>query len=215
MNTILPAIIPESLEHLRNSIGVLKGKAPAFQIDIVDGAFVPFRSWPYKGSGSIMLLRKYALQYEIEVDLMIEKPEEVIPEYLAAGVGRVVVHLESVADSKKLFREHKERGYMLGLSIRNDTPLETLLEAIPYAEYVQLMGIREIGSQGQPFDTEVLERIRAIRGEFLNLEISIDGSVNRETLPQLRDAGANRFIAGSAIMKADDPVGAYEALCAL
>jgi ribulose-phosphate 3-epimerase len=77
------------------------------------------------------------------------------------------------------------------------------------------MGIHNIGSQGQPFDTEVLERIKELKNLFPELTISIDGSVNEKTIPLLRAAGADRFVSGSAILNTEDPVAAYERLSRL
>jgi pentose-5-phosphate-3-epimerase len=77
------------------------------------------------------------------------------------------------------------------------------------------MGIKHIGSQGQPFDERVLERVAKLRALYPSRTISIDGSVNRETLPQLKAAGADRFVSGSAILNQPDPVLAYTELTLL
>jgi ribulose-phosphate 3-epimerase len=77
------------------------------------------------------------------------------------------------------------------------------------------MGIHDIGSQGQPFDTEVLERIKHLKNLFPELIISIDGSVNEKTIPLLLEAGADRFVSGSAILNDENPKSAYERLSAL
>jgi ribulose-phosphate 3-epimerase len=215
MNTIVPAIIPTSFDHLRETYEVVKSFARELQIDVVDGRFVPFTSWPYRGSGSVMLLREFAEHMILEVDLMIASPEDALPLYVDAGVQKVVVHLESVTDLERILGHRSSHDYELGFSIRNDTPLEVLTDVIHEADYVQLMGIRDIGSQGQQFDREVLTRIRVLRTSYPELTISIDGSVNRETLPLLRNEGANRFVSGSAILGADEPSSAYELLTAL
>lgn len=215
MERIIPAIIPQSIDHLRDVFATIVPPAHEVQIDIVDGKFVPFTSWPYRGSGSVMLLRRFAENAVIEVDLMIESPETAIPLYVKAGAQKVVVHLETVRDFKEIIAHRDANGYELGVSVSNTTSLEVLLSVCKHVEYVQLMGIRTIGSQGQPFDTEVLERIARLKSEFPELTVSIDGSVNEVTLPQLRAAGADRFVSGSAILSADDPVAAYEKLTLL
>ncbi len=212
MNSIIPAIIPQSFDHLRDAFHVLQGNVEEIQIDIVDGSFVPFTSWPYRGSGSVMLIREYTDRYQIEVDLMVENPEQALPLYVDAGARKIVVHIESVTDLETIYAHHRAHEYQLGLSIGNDTPLEVLKKELSHADYVQLMGIRNIGTQGQPFDTAVLDRIAELRTSYPDLIISIDGSVNAESLPLLRAAGANRFVAGSAIFSATDPVEAYRSL---
>ena len=80
---------------------------------------------------------------------------------------------------------------------------------------VQLMGIAEIGKQAQPFDSSVLDKIRIVHESFPEKMISIDGSVNPETIQKLAAAGANRFVAGSAIVGQPDEVLAYQKLAAL
>lgn len=215
MHTVIPAVIPQSLDHLREALMTAGAFTNEVQVDIVDGHFVPFTSWPYRGSGSVMLLREYTEDFLIEVDLMIETPEIAVPLYVDAGVGKVVIHLESVTDLEAIREHQRTHEYVLGLSILNDTPLERLTDVLQSGDYVQLMGIRDIGTQGQPFDTRVLERIHILRANYPDLLISIDGSVNAETLPRLKTAGANRFVSGSAIFGAADPSAAYQTMCAL
>ncbi len=205
MKQIIPAIIPESLSHLESTLEQIQSFAEEIQIDIVDGEFVPFKSWPYRQRSEIDEIAELIALLHVEVDLMIQNPEEVIGAYVESGVKDVVVHLESTTNFQKILSLKNELGFRLGLSINNDSPLEMLLEHIQYADYVQLMGIAQIGSQGQPFDERVLERVREIRRQYPSLTISIDGSVNKNTIPQLRDAGANRFVSGSAILKSDNP----------
>lgn len=211
-NHIVPAIIPTSFDHLDESLRIVEPFTTEVQVDIVDGAFVPFRSWPYVGSGSIQLLSRYTDTFQIEVDLMIMSPEDAVPLYVAAGVTGVVVHLESTRRIETILAHHDEHTYALGLSINNDTPIGALMTLIPRVDYVQLMGIAHIGSQGQPFDVRVLDRVREIRSMYPDIIISIDGSVNKDTLPRLIDAGATRFVSGSAIFHVDDPEAAYRTL---
>jgi ribulose-phosphate 3-epimerase len=209
MNTVVPAVIPQSFDHLRDAIVSIESCAPEVQIDIVDGKFVPFTSWPYRGSGSVMLLRECTEDMTIEVDLMIEHPEKAIPLYAQAGVRKIVVHLESVTDLNLIRELQAKYGFTLGLSILNDTPLSKITDTLKEGDYVQLMGIKDIGSQGQPFDERVLERVATLRLAHPELTISIDGSVNPETLPRLKASGANRFVSGSAILGQPDPTAAY------
>jgi len=215
MERIIPAIIPQSLDHVRDMLDMVVPPAREIQIDIVDGKFVPFTSWPYRSSGSVMLLREFTDSTIVEVDLMIHMPEKAIPLYIQAGVQKVVVHLETIHDFDEILKHRDSLGFELGFAISNTTPLEMLTSTCSNAEYVQLMGIHDIGSQGQPFDIEVLERIKKLKEKFPELIISIDGSVNAETLPLLIEAGADRFVAGSAIFGNDNPAQAYANLSAL
>lgn len=200
---IIPAIIPRSALHLRKAIARLKDIASEIQIDIVDDVFVPE-------------MLETALSYEL--DFMIAHPFETLPVWLAQHPRSVVLHIESFATDAdvvraiRLVRAEKSNAVVATL---NDTPLKRLLSLVPYCDGVQCMGIAEIGTQGNPFDTRVLARIQTIRNEHPELSISVDGSVNKDTILALKSAGANRFVVGSAIFDSDDPVRAYAELCVL
>ncbi len=215
MSPIVPAVIPTSSKDIARTIELVTPFTHEVQIDIVDGIFVPFTSWPYGMEASIADLERYTKEYIVEVDLMLMEPERVILEYVNAGARMVVVHLESVHDLASIVALRKERDFKLGFSINNDTPLSVLTDVIHDADYVQLMGIAHIGSQGQPFDERVLERITALRQMFPTLLISIDGSVNAETVGRLGHAGADRCVSGSAILKQEHPEEAFNALVSL
>lgn len=212
MNTIIPAIIPQSYQHLEKALRRVETFTRTVQIDIVDGVFVPFISWPYHEGDSISELAQHGKEFQIEVDLMIKNPERVILEYVKAGVKRVIVHLESTEELQDICAYHHKHDFELGLSINNGTELSELTRHIDEVDFVQLMGIAQIGSQGQTFDPRVLERINTIRSAYPDLVISIDGSVNSETLPLLKKAGATRFVSGSAILSASDPARAFKEL---
>lgn len=212
MSHIIPAIIPDSIVDLGAALERVAPFAREVQVDIVDGSFVPFRSWPYQNETPILELQQFTSRFDIEVDLMIDMPERVITQYADAGVKRIVVHMESTKHICDIIEHYAAHSYSLGLSITNDTSIRMLSEYIPYVDFVQLMGIRHIGSQGQPFDDAVLSRITELRDAFPSLQISIDGSVNKDTLSKLREAGANRFVAGSAIFGANDPERAFREL---
>lgn len=215
MNRIVPAIIPESLEHLRETLALVKPFTREVQVDVVDGQFVPFTSWPYLPGASIGDLALFTPTFTIEVDLMIQRPEEVIPAYRRAGVRKVVVHVESTENLPRVFTQRRELGFELGLSVGNDTPLSAITDHWGSFDYVQLMGIAKIGSQGQPFDERVLGRIAELRNRYPDLIVSIDGSVNGETLPRLIGAGASRCVSGSAVLRAENPQATYTAFTKL
>lgn len=214
--TIIPAVIPQSEAHLKDTLTTLAQFSKEVQVDIVDGVFVPGISWPYSEDGNLQPLSQFTETMDIEIDLMVKDPELVMRGYLETGVRRVVVHLESVTDLGPIVALKREFDFALGFSIGNDTPLEVLESVIGYADYVQVMGIASIGSQGQPFDERVLERIRTIVGmHFATLPVSIDGSVNTETLSRVIEAGVDRVVVGSAILHAPNPRAAYEDLVSI
>lgn len=208
---IIPAIIPKSLVDLEATIKSV-GFAKIIQIDVVDGKFVPFISWPYETEENVNEA-KFALDgYEVEVDLMVEDPLNAAEEWLSIGARRIIFHLESLNDIQQAINLVHSKNAEVYLALNNDTNLERIYGVINNIDGVQLMGIAEIGTQGQPFDSRVLERIATLRALFPDLLISVDGGVSKETIAELKKAGAKHFVSGSAILKADEPRAAYQEL---
>lgn len=148
----------------------------------------------------------------VEVDLMVKNPVSHGRDWLLSGASRLIFHLESVSDFKTAVLLRKEFDFSLGISISNQTPLESLYEHIDDVDFVQLMGIEHIGSQGEPFYEDVLQKIVALRHLFPKITISVDGGINESNLEALKKAGANRFVIGSNILKAKNPENQYEKL---
>lgn len=214
ISRIIPAIIPESLTHLRTMLDRVPF-APAVQVDVIDGIFAPQVSWPYgegERAGDPMDVKADFSLFEIEIDLMVEKPEAHLDRWVSAGAQRIVVHIESTEYMDDIVTHADVHGYTLGIAFDDDTALDVVVPYLSRVGFVQCMGIDVVGAQGEPFEPRVLENIRALHTQFPNLLIQVDGSVNMETIVLLRDAGASRFIAGSAIMKAEHPQEAYEQL---
>lgn len=218
MVEIVPAVIPTSLAHLREVAERVRGFASVFQIDVTDGVFAGVASWPYgtgEAAGSPADIADIAAAFSVEVDLMIDDPTSQIEAWARAGVKRVVIHFESTADPASALSTAKALGLEAGLAFDDDTPISMLTPLFADVDFVQCMGIDKVGTQGEPFEPRVLENIRAIHSAFPDLPIGVDGSVNESTLPALLHAGATRFVAGSAIVSADDPHKAYERLLTL
>lgn len=210
---VVPAIIPDTALAVRTH-GAALGFSLELHLDVVDGIFVPFSSWPYNPAGDPAEVRTTTDRFTLEVDLMVEKPLLAAERWVAAGADMLVFHVETTP--LPAFIAFAEQAKVsVGVSALSDTPDATLWPYLAHADYVQVMGIAQIGSQGQPFDPRALTRIAAVKRDFPNLTISVDGSVNRETIPLLREAGVDRLIVGSAIVKAPDPAVAHFELSAL
>ncbi len=195
---IIPALLPKNQTELSTKVKKLLGLVTHVQVDVCDGIFVPSKT-QFQNLTSME-------EIEYELDLMIDKPERMIQDYIEMQPARIIVHLESVSDHVNLFLAlEKIRGIIeVGLSISNDTPNHVLEKYIEDCDFIQLMGIAKIGSQGQPFDDRVLEKISYFHAQYPGMTISIDGSVNEGTIRRLADAGATRFVAGSAVFNDGD-----------
>lgn len=212
MIEIIPAIMPESYEDLVEKVNLFVGVVPLVQLDIMDGKFVPERTWPYplgrEPHFDAIVAEEEGMpaweDIDFEVDLMIENPELMVPKWVSAGVRRIIVHVESMKDFEAIRASVPTGLIELGLAINTTTPLSALDPYLDRVDFIQCMGIAQIGFQGEAFDERVLDHVRALRATHPKMPISIDGSVNFETARLLVDAGATRLVSGSAILEADD-----------
>ena len=212
---IIPAVMPSSFADLREKLSRVVGAAPLVQIDVMDGKFVPSRSWPYgkhDDNFEKILAEEEGMPYweemEFEIDLMVSDVAEKIEEWIKTGAMRFILHVESLPDALATLKAIRdEYGYPrdsifspeLGLAINPDTPNSALEPLLAEADFVQFMGISKIGYQGQPFDQRVIEKIRQFRAAHPDISISVDGGVSVETAGALAEAGANRLVSGSAV----------------
>ena len=213
--SIVPSLPAQSYGELTMLLDALQGISDGFQIDIVDGKFVPLISWPFTEKdpiASLEQLKVYAEQYELEIDCMVMNPEQYLDTFVEVGFQRVIIHYGSTDAYDEIFAHSKKHGYKLGIAGTNDIPIEDLISSFEKVDFVQIMGIARVGEQGQPFDKRTLETVAKLRDLYPELEIAVDGSVNEETIPRLLAAGVNRFAPGSAIAKARDPVNSYKHL---
>jgi ribulose-phosphate 3-epimerase len=195
-------------------------------VDICDGQFTPAPSWPYKkhdtNFDSITKEDRglpFWEEVEYEFDLMVNKPEDVVEKYVAAGATRIVLHAESKGDIAGAI-EKLEGKVEIGLALNIDTPLDALE---PYSDKlqegkvqcIQLMGIDNVGFQGQVFDKKVIAIIKEVKEKYPNLPIQIDGGVNLDTAPLLKAAGAGRLVIGSAIFESENVIEVIEEFMAI
>jgi len=232
MGIIVPALIPVSREDLEAKLRKLEGVCEEVQIDIVDGVFASPASWPYiqdHAEPSRMLAEGLmfpgADTFKIEVDLMSQDPESMSGTWIGLGAVRLTIHAESTRylarflENTKILYGH-DAGFApdllsIGLAIGGDTDLALIEKYLDRVEYVQFMGIRKIGRQGEPFDPRVIARIKAFRKKYPNVRVQVDGGITLSNAPQLLEAGVSRLVVGSAIWKQEDPVAAYQELAAL
>lgn len=203
---IIPAILPKNQTELVTKSKQLVGLVSYVQIDVCDKKFVPTKT--------VFHELPYLENIEYELDLMIDQPELTIGQYIEMQPARIIIHLESVKDFVKLFFALESiKGIIeIGFSISNDTDDVLLEQFIEDCDFIQVMGIAKIGSQGQPFDERCLERISYFHRKYPDMPMSVDGAVNSDTIKRLIDAGATRFVAGSAVFDTKDIAGNIEKL---
>lgn len=213
---IIPAILPMDFAELSEKIALVKDQTKTVQVDICDGQFVPNATWPYRkkdDSFERILHEEEGLpgwdSLDYEFDLMVNRPEEIVDEWLRADAARLVVHAEAAGDIAAALV--KLTGAVeIGLAFGMETPFDLLDLHHERVQFVQLMGIDNVGFQHQAFDDKVIERVKQVRLKYPLLPISVDGGVSLETAPKLVAAGADRLVVGSAIFNSDNYVEAIQ-----
>ena len=207
---IIPAILPLDFSELQEKIELIKGLTKTVQIDVCDGQFVPNATWPYRkkdASFERIISEEEGMPgwetLNYEFDLMVNKPEEIVDEWIRAGASRLILHAEAKGDIAAALI--KLTGAVeIGMAFAIDTPFDLLDLHHERIQFVQLMGIDNVGFQHQAFDEKVLGRIKQVRLKYPGLPISIDGGVSLNNALQLVEAGANRLVVGSAIFDSDN-----------
>jgi ribulose-phosphate 3-epimerase len=222
MTEVIPAILVESFEELRERLAKVANLVNVVQIDICDGKFVSHASWPLselrsdRSTDAIdkILNEEEGLPFwdsiDFEFDLMVLNAHLQFELFTRLGAKRIIFHLEAEGEIIK-FKEFLEgldmylrESVQIGVAINTTTPITDLDPIISNIDFVQCMGIEHIGQQGEPFDERVLDQIKGLRSSYPELIISVDGSVNEFTAPQLVEAGANRLVVGSALISSLD-----------
>jgi len=216
---IIPAILPKDFAELCEQVDLVKGLVKTVQIDVCDGQFTPQPSWPYRkpdDSFDKIIHEEEGMpawkELDYEIDLMINyKSPEQIQNWIMAGATRLVIHAESKGDLDEAFRVAGIQETGIALDI--ETPLDVI--GSPRCQnpdmcikFVQLMGIDQIGFQGQAFDDKVIARVKEVKVMYPHLLVSIDGGVTLENAPKLIAVGADRLVIGSAIFQSDNPIDA-------
>src|SRR3989338_2174995 len=214
MTEIIPAILPKDYEDLKNRIALVRHLVSVVQIDLCDGKFVRSRTWPFDLAQGEPFLDEYFSRIlneqeglpfwediDFEIDLMVADAVQNFDLYMKLGPRRIIFHVEAVGELEN-FKNFLEGIDMyvrdvveIGVAINPDTSLETLFPLIPHIDFVQCMGIAQIGYQGEPFDERVLANIKTLKEKFSDVVVSVDGGVNLATGARLAEAGVDRLVA--------------------
>ena len=225
MGLVVPAVLPSSRADLDEKLSLL-AKIPSvsrMQIDVVDGQFASPASWPYSAPVELSTMvasgeklpRLDVIEYEI--DLMCIDAERAAGAWLALGASRFTLHTENISDLPALLATVRQRcGIVsIGLAISLASDLSRIEPCLDNVEYVQCMGIAQIGRQGESFDEHVLEQVRALRARHTEIALQVDGGITFEHAKELVALGVTNLVIGSAILRANDPsaaVAEFEAL---
>ena len=210
---INPSILSADFANLERDLAAI-ATADFAHVDVMDQHFVPNLTI------GLPVVRRLAQVSPVPLDvhLMVDDADRWAPEYAAAGAASVTFHAEATQAPVRLARSLRSAGVRAGVAIRPATPVEPLLDLLDEFDMILVMTV-EPGFGGQSFIDGTLPKIRrarqAIRAARATTWVQVDGGVSRQTIGRIAAAGADVFVAGSAVYAAGDPAAEIAALRAL
>ncbi|MBS4203830.1 ribulose-phosphate 3-epimerase [Lederbergia citrea] len=207
---IAPSILAADFSKLADEIKEVElGGADYIHIDIMDGHFVPNITM----GPMIVEAVKKVTSLPLDVHLMIKNPEQYVKAFADAGADFITVHIEADPHIHRTLQEIRRLGAKPGVVLNPGTPTSTITSVLEEVDMILLMTVNP-GFGGQSFIDAVLPKIREVKDmvelKQLNIEIEVDGGINAETANMCKDAGANVFVAGSAIFNNQDRQAAIQ-----
>ncbi|MBO3102684.1 ribulose-phosphate 3-epimerase [Cellulomonas fengjieae] len=207
---INPSILSADFVNLERDLRAI-ATADFVHVDVMDNHFVPNLTL---GLPVVTRIAEVS-PLPLDVHLMIEDADRWAPEYAAAGAASVTFHAEATQAPVRLARELRSRGIRAGIALRPASPVEPLLDLLPEFDMLLVMTV-EPGFGGQSFIEGTLPKIRRARAALdesgAATWIQVDGGVSRDTIGRIAQAGANVFVAGSAVYGAPDVAAEIAAL---
>ena len=204
---IAPSILNANFNDLENEIAKVSATADQIHLDIMDNKFVPNFTFDIKRAFEIIGFSKLP----VDAHLMIEDPDSIAPRYAQNGCNFVTFHLEAVSNVLQTISDIKSNGAKVGIAIK---PATKFTEVEPFIEKIDMLLIMTVepGFGGQSFMHDQMHKVVAARKRINQILeprplLQVDGGVSLETIAKAAVAGANCFVAGSAVYKSSDPAG--------
>ncbi len=207
---LAPSILAADFSRLGEQVRqVEQAGVKWLHIDIMDGQFVPTISM---GVPVVASLRKVSSLF-FDVHIMAQEPAHLVKEFVQAGADMITVHAEACVHLDRTLRLIREQGCQAGIALNPATPVENLEHVLELADMVLIMTVNP-GFGGQKYISYCTEKIRRLRRlaaeKKTGLHIEVDGGINRTTIHEVLEAGANIIVAGSAVFNGDIEANARE-----
>jgi ribulose-phosphate 3-epimerase len=212
MTIVAPSILSADFARLGEQIAQAeRGGAGVIHVDVMDGHFVPNLTI---GPVVVKAVRR-ATKLPIDCHLMIESADRYVDAFVDAGASWISVHVEALPHLHRTVAHLRSRGVRAGVVLNPSTPIGSLEEILPDADYVLLMSVNP-GFGGQSFIPASVDKIRRLKqlitARGLKTQIEVDGGVDARNIRTLVDAGGEIFVAGSAVFDGQDPEAAVRRL---
>lgn len=206
---VAPSILSADFSHLGHEIArVMDAGARLIHFDVMDGHFVPPITVGPLVCAAISE-QVHASGGALDVHLMIERPEQQIEEFAAAGADCITIHSEATPHANRTLSAIRDLGCLAGLALNPGTPVEAVEELGGAVDLVLCMTVNP-GWGGQEFIAASPDKVERLRSIVPEVVIEVDGGISPATAGEIASAGADLFVAGSAIFGADDPSRAYQ-----
>jgi ribulose-phosphate 3-epimerase len=206
---VLPALLFCDFGHLAGEVQKLEAAgARALHLDVMDGHFVPNITY---GVPILEAVRR-ATQLPLDIHMMISEPARYVDQLRAAGADNMTFHIEAVDNPRPLLQQIRSLGASVGVALNPETPLSAIEGCLDACDLVLVMSVSP-GFGGQKFEPVALEKLEHLRQRVgPDVLLAVDGGVNEATIGKCSAAGADLFVAGSAVFKTPDYAQSIPAL---
>ena len=206
---LTPSILNADFTRLDEEIQKISGASDLLHLDVMDNIFVPNFTFDFQAAEKI--ISKCPLP--VDAHLMVASVDGVAISYAEAGCASVTIHVEACSDIRQTLQGIKKCGARAAIAVKPNTSITDYSEFFDLIDMVLIMTV-EPGFGGQKFMTEMMEKVSKARSLIGSRDIwlQVDGGISLETIEIARDAGADTFVAGSAVFNSPDPAGMINSL---
>lgn len=206
---ITPSILNADFKHLEKEIAQISSVSDLIHLDVMDNIFVPNFTFDFETASEIIK----GCPIGVDAHLMVADVDQIAPLYAQVGCASVTIHAEAAKNIGQTLRVIRSEGARSGLALKPNTPLTNYEEFTDLVDMFLIMTV-EPGFGGQKFMGEMMDKVRATRKAIGDRPIwlQVDGGISLETIEIAVAAGADTFVAGSAVFKSNDPAAMVLAL---